>query len=110
MGGPADRRGGTGQEPTLLARTPDPQVAAPTQLEPGQVLGGRFELVKRLGEGGAGAVYSARDRLLGEPVALKLLHARMSAGGADLIALPLHRAGALHHLARCCTIVEVVFR
>ena len=47
-----------------------------SRLDPGTTLAGRFEIVSWLGEGGAGAVYSARDRLLGEEVALKVLHRR----------------------------------
>lgn len=34
----------------------------------------RFELLRALGEGGAGTVYLARDRETGEPLALKKLH------------------------------------
>lgn len=39
----------------------------------------RFELVRRVGEGGAGVVFEARDRPSHAPVAVKLLH-----GGSDL--------------------------
>jgi eukaryotic-like serine/threonine-protein kinase len=40
----------------------------------GDELARRFKLTARLGEGGTGAVYAARDELLGEEVAVKVLH------------------------------------
>lgn len=41
--------------------------------EPGEVLGGRFEIMASLGEGGMGHVYRAFDRERGVEVALKLI-------------------------------------
>jgi serine/threonine protein kinase/FixJ family two-component response regulator len=40
---------------------------------PGEVIGARFEIVGRLGEGGMGTVYQAFDRELGEVIALKMV-------------------------------------
>jgi hypothetical protein len=42
-------------------------------LDPGAVVAERFEVERLAGRGGAGVVFRARDRLSGEPVALKVL-------------------------------------
>ena len=48
-------------------------------LEIGTVLGGRYELLKLLGQGGMGAVYKACDREVDRTVALKVIRPEMAA-------------------------------
>src|SRR6266481_5094892 len=54
------------------------------QLQPGDVLGGRFEILHVLGEGGMGTVYKAVDREVDHVVALKLIRPDLAAHPAIL--------------------------
>ena len=45
---------------------------------PGTVLAGRFEILRPLGTGGLAEVVAARDRVTGQEVAVKLLHAHLA--------------------------------
>jgi hypothetical protein len=45
---------------------------------PGEVLAGRFELVRRIGAGGLAEVYAAHDRVSRGEVAIKILHAHLA--------------------------------
>jgi serine/threonine protein kinase len=54
-----------------------PEAAAGDSLV-GRVLDGKYEIVAPLGSGGMGAVYRARRVLIGDEVAVKVLHSRLT--------------------------------
>jgi serine/threonine protein kinase/tetratricopeptide (TPR) repeat protein/TolB-like protein len=54
------------------------------RIQTGSILGERYEIIKRLGEGGMGAVYKARDRELERLVALKVIRPELS-GNPDIL-------------------------
>ncbi|HST50977.1 MAG TPA: protein kinase [Pyrinomonadaceae bacterium] len=75
-GGDAQRHTGdiAGRASSYTGRTGGSRRAsrASNQLEPGTLLYGRYEIVKRIGGGGMGAVYYAKDKNLGDqPRAVK---------------------------------------
>ncbi|MCB9593040.1 MAG: protein kinase [Sandaracinaceae bacterium] len=63
--------------PALSERSAD---TSPVATDPhlGAILGGRYQVVERLGEGGMGAVYRAQHLELGRDVAVKLLAPELS--------------------------------
>jgi serine/threonine protein kinase/tetratricopeptide (TPR) repeat protein len=74
--------GGTGWSVPLQQRSSAPSPNDPVEV--GQVLGERYEILKRLGEGGMGAVYKARDHELDRLVALKVIRPEL-AGHPDIL-------------------------
>ncbi len=68
-------------------------------LEPGTLVGDRYEIVRLIGEGGMGSVYEARHKILGRHVAIKVLRPEV-VHNESLVARFLQEAKAaaeLHH-------------
>ena len=53
-------------------------------MQKGDVLDGRFEIEQRVGSGGMGEVFRARDRISGEAAAIKLLHPGLADDNGEL--------------------------
>ncbi len=53
-------------------------------LEPGQVIEGKYRILRLLGEGGMGAVYEGENTAIQRKVAIKILHAAV-AGNSDAV-------------------------
>jgi eukaryotic-like serine/threonine-protein kinase len=60
-------------ERTITTGTASRQTSAALEIGPGAVLAGRYQIEATLGQGGSGTVYRAWDRVLGEPIAIKIL-------------------------------------
>jgi serine/threonine-protein kinase len=71
LANPANDRSGSGSSPGL-----PPDAAADRLI--GRVLGGRYRLLARLGQGGMGTVYRATHTLMDKPVAVKILRAELA--------------------------------
>jgi tetratricopeptide (TPR) repeat protein len=90
---PAIDPGATPEDATFVDASPTPAAGRPRlselfpkqpALQPGDVFGGRFEILQVLGEGGMGTVYKATDRQVDHVVALKLIRPEMAAHAAIL--------------------------
>lgn len=66
-------------EHTRLTTSSTRRAAPVIELEQGSVLAGRYQIEAALGQGGSGTVYRAWDRVLGEPIAVKVLRSDRAA-------------------------------
>src|SRR5690606_41307639 len=73
-----------------------PEMAPPRALQPGSVIDETFEIVERLGAGGMGVVYRARDLRLDREAALKL-HRTWDERGFGRLLHEAHAAARLSH-------------
>lgn len=64
-----------GTQPEAVSGSP--AAGAPTGLQPGQNVG-NYQVVRKLGEGGMGAVYEALHRTISRRVAIKILHTHLA--------------------------------
>ncbi len=90
--------------PLLSPQDPTPAPAAP----PGVPTVARYHIIERLGGGGMGVVYRARDERLGRNVALKFLSSHLSrdATAKRRFLLEARAAAALEH-PNICTVHEI---
>jgi serine/threonine-protein kinase len=71
----SSRAGGSGRATPVpvVHRNPTPQPERPADPFVGQKLAGRYEILRKIGEGGMGAVYEARHLKIDKRVAVKVL-------------------------------------
>ncbi|MBI2839900.1 MAG: protein kinase [Acidobacteria bacterium] len=61
------------------------KVSAPSAApRPGSVFAGRFQIEREIGHGGMGTVYQAIDKILGVPVAIKVMSAKIASSPTSL--------------------------
>jgi hypothetical protein len=104
-GGGASGRAGSGSSGSAGATH---RPSSGMRLEVGDLLAGRFRIVRFIGRGGMGDVYEAEDLELGERVALKTVRAEIAhlAGAIDRFRREIHLARRVTH-SNVCRIFDV---
>src|SRR3990172_7928230 len=69
---------GAGWSATEKVLSPDSIFDNLARLQPGSLLGDRYQILQPLGQGGMGVVYKARDRELDRVIAVKLIRPELA--------------------------------
>jgi serine/threonine-protein kinase len=85
--------------------SPSADAESPLPIQPGQIVGGRWRVVRLIGRGGMGAVYEAQNTAIGKRAALKFIDAEFA--GQPEIASRFQREAEAASLVESAHIVHV---
>lgn len=104
----SERAAGSPGTPTLSLVHRHPSHKASQSLDPGQIVAGRFEILRFLNSGGMGEVYEAWDSELRERVALKTIRSQIASSPSviDRFKREVKQARVISHV-NVCRVYEV---